>query len=235
MRKIYLSLMMLVLGSLGYGYINLHPSTFDKNITSEGTYHEFELYNPTKKSLRYAVNFLDSKNNRMDMTDWITFYPNVVEVKPGEIANIKLMITSPEKAKEGHYFSTMNVKQLKSASRSKEENATVDMLLDINIGLHGYVGENDTNLGLRGAKLTDVDTGLRVEGVVENSGLWGPRVNLVVRKKDGIKNEQSLGRIENGKELKFDFILDEIKKEEIQEIEIVSEIEKKSLLKKEFL
>lgn len=119
-----------------FAYINITPITFDERIDKDGGIKEYIISNSSKKSKRYRI-YVESVEEKNDMTDWVEWYPKSVSLKPGESKNIKVLITAPLEAKRGEYITKLCIKELETPIQKEN----ISILTNLKIELAGYVGD----------------------------------------------------------------------------------------------
>lgn len=148
LEKIILLILSYILITLSaFGYINISPTTLDKNI-GKGAYEEFTLYNNTNIPMRYKIEALalDNKTGEVkNMDAWAEIYPKVVNVKPAENKSFKVYIKAPKGTPEGDYGMFLNIRQV-SAPKLEGElkdaiGAGMMVMTNLNMGIYGYVGD----------------------------------------------------------------------------------------------
>ncbi|WP_101474365.1 hypothetical protein [Fusobacterium sp.] len=144
MRNKYLIVLMFIImgiySNIAYGYINIYPTSFKKNITN-GVQDKFYLYNRTEKVIKYRV-YLE-KSDENDMSEWIEIYPKSVTLKPLEEKEIRIAITPPQDVKNGKYKSKLVIKQVGIPGVKYEEK--VNFMTMLKMTLVGYIGENNND------------------------------------------------------------------------------------------
>ena len=217
---------------IAYGYINVYPTKFDKEIRKEGSFHEITLSNPSMDEIRYSITLKDLKgndNHTGDMASWTEIYPTLVTVRPGRKSNVKMLITPPEGVEDGEYGMILNIKQLNTPNSIKEkEGAVVSMLLDVNMGMYGYVGKVNGDYSKSNLKFVEKNDMLIIEGIIENSGDRSPRTILSVSNKDGKEEVKRIGRIWKGRTLDVSVKIEEL--EDANMITIYEEDNKENIL-----
>ena len=122
-KKISLLIISYILFTLSaFGYINISPTTLDKNIGT-GAYEEFTLHNNTNIPMRYKIEALalDSKTGEVkNMDSWAEIYPKIVTVKPAESKSFKVYIKAPKGTPEGDYGMFLNIRQVSALQNLRE-------------------------------------------------------------------------------------------------------------------
>ena len=168
-KNIFIILM--ILFSKVYSYVNIHPVTFDKNIGGSGEIEEYYLYNGTSSSIRYLFSVEQGKNGR-DMSSWIEYYPKTLNLKPGQEGVLKVFIKSPKGTKSGEYTAVLGVKEMPVPNEKdiKNKNSTLKVLTNLKMEIVGYVGDLKSALNLNNAALKIVEKKLVFSGKVKNTG-----------------------------------------------------------------
>lgn len=148
LEKIILLILSYILITLSaFGYINISPTTLDKNI-GKGAYEEFTLYNNTNIPMRYKIEALalDNKTGEVkNMDAWAEIYPKVVNVKPAENKSFKVYVKAPKGTAEGDYGMFLNIRQVSAPKLEGELKDAVGagmmVMTNLNMGIYGYVGD----------------------------------------------------------------------------------------------
>ena len=157
MIKFIGSLFLILISTFSYGYINISPTSLDKNI-GEGAYEEFTLYNNTKFPIRYKVTAFEMKEGVVkDMSKWMEIYPKVLTVEPLGEKSFKLYIKSPQNAANGDYGAFLNIRQV-SVPKLKSDDKTnissgLTVMTNLNMGLYGYVGNETPDIEIENLKI----------------------------------------------------------------------------------
>ncbi|MHA5068376.1 hypothetical protein [Cetobacterium somerae] len=144
MKKFLIAMFTLAIHSLSYSYINISPTSLDKNI-GVGAYEEFTLYNNTQIPIRYKITPIEMKESGVgNMSQWMEIYPKIVTIKPLEEASFKLYVKSPPKSKNGDYGAFLNIKQISAPKLKSDEKEFISsgltVMTNLNMGLYGYIG-----------------------------------------------------------------------------------------------
>lgn len=136
--------------SLSYSYINISPTSLDKNI-GVGAYEEFTLYNNTKIPIRYKITPMVMNEPEIEnMSQWMEVYPKIVTIQPLEEGSFKVYIKSPNKSKDGDYGAFLNIKQISAPKLKSDEKEYISsgltVMTNLNMGLYGYVGSETPNI-----------------------------------------------------------------------------------------
>ncbi|MGL5904175.1 MAG: hypothetical protein ACRCZO_15950, partial [Cetobacterium sp.] len=129
LKKIIFNLLCFLLTQISFAYINISPTSFDKNI-GKGAYQEFTLYNNTSIPVRYRIEPQKMSGKDVgDMSEWIEVYPKVITIDPANEKMFKVYIKSKGKPLDGDYGAFLNIKQI-SAPKLKDKKD-----LDIGAGM----------------------------------------------------------------------------------------------------
>lgn len=138
MKKLTFIFCILFLKINAFGYINIYPTKFDKNIKEEA-YEEFTLYNRTQRDLKYRV-YLEDLPNENSMTKWIEVYPRSISLKPLEEKTIKLLVSAPKNTPKGKYTSNLIIKEVEDPLMKKnQDDKKVQLLTLLKLKLNGYI------------------------------------------------------------------------------------------------
>lgn len=147
LKKLFLKFLLFTAVSLSASaYINLAPTTLDKNIKA-GAYQEFTLFNDTTIPFRYKITPMAMTENKkvIDMSKWIEVYPKIVTVKPTEAKKFKVYVKADKGALEGDYGAFLSIKQMSAPKLKGEETenlgAGMVVMVNLNMGIYGYVGD----------------------------------------------------------------------------------------------
>lgn len=120
MKKL-IAVVMLLISSISYAYINLYPLEFNKDIT-HGAGEDFTLYNRSTKTRKYRV-YVEEVEGKNSMTDWIEIYPKSISLSPLKEKTVKIYVTTPADVPEGEYQANLVLKEvaLPITQQDKEE------------------------------------------------------------------------------------------------------------------
>ena len=145
-RKVTFLLFFILMVVNSFAYINISPTTMDKNI-KVGAYEEFSLFNDTTIPFRYKITPVAMTENKkvQDMSKWVEVYPKIVTVNPTESKKFKVYIKADKNAPEGDYGTFLNIRQM-SAPKLKGQatesiGAGMVVMVNLNMGIYGYVGD----------------------------------------------------------------------------------------------
>ncbi|MDX8335204.1 COG1470 family protein [Candidatus Cetobacterium colombiensis] len=168
-KNIFIILM--ILFSKVYPYVNIHPVTFDKNIGGAGEVQEYYLYNGTNTGIKYLFSVEKSKDKK-DMTSWVEYYPKVLNLKPGQEGILKVFIKAPVGTENGEYTTVLGVKEMPVVKEKdlKSKGSSLKVLTNLKIEIVGYVGELKTNLNAKNLQVTKENNKLSFSGKIKNTG-----------------------------------------------------------------
>lgn len=120
MKKI-IAVVMLLVSSISYAYINLYPLEFNKDIT-QGAGERFVLYNRSTKDRRYRI-YVESVEGKESMADWIEVYPKSISLQPLREKAVRVYVTPPANTTQGEYQANLVIKEvaLPTPQQDKEE------------------------------------------------------------------------------------------------------------------
>lgn len=226
-----------VLSFTALAYINISPTTLDKNI-GIGAYEEFTFYNNTSVPMRYKLSVIPMEGKSVkDMSKWVEVYPKVVTVYPNDKQSFKIYVQAPKNTEPGDYGTLLNIRQVsapKLEGDAGEQNVAAGMtvMVNLNMGLYGYVGDIEPKLETTKPKVIKEKDSQKLQMEIKNL------TNRLVRMKVEVKTEEnyfySLGetRILKGQTLVFDHPIPKIKMEQnVKEI-VISDTETDKIIKK---
>ena len=164
-------IMVMVIFSRAYSYVNIHPVTFDKNIGGVGEIQEYNLYNGTTAPIKYLFSVEKSKNEK-DMTSWVEYYPKTLNLKPGQEGILKVFIKAPKGVEAGEYTTILGVKEMPviSEKEMKSKSSTLKVLTNLKMEIVGYIGELKSNLTLKNLVVKKENKKLEFSGKIKNIG-----------------------------------------------------------------
>lgn len=168
-KNIFIILM--ILFSKVYSYVNIHPVNFDKNIGGSGEIEEYYLYNGTNSSIKYLFSVERSKNEK-DMTSWVEYYPKTLNLKPGQEGVLKVFIKAPRGTEVGEYTTVLGVKEMPVISEKeiKSKSSTLKVLTNLKMEIVGYVRELKSSLTLKDLVVKKENKKLEFSGKIKNMG-----------------------------------------------------------------
>lgn len=128
------------IGSIVYGYINIYPISFEKEI-NKGAFEEFVLYNKTNKTKRYRI-FVEKGEDKNSMAEWIEIYPKSIILSPAEEKSFKMLVRAPEGSSKGEYKAKLVIKEVSQPTplmTQQERERKQKFLTMLKINLKGIV------------------------------------------------------------------------------------------------
>ena len=137
MKKNIFIILMLLFSKI-YSYVNIHPVNFDKNIGGSGEIEEYYLYNGTNTSIKYIFSVEKSKKGK-DMTSWVEYYPKTLNLKPGQEGVLKVFIKAPKGSESGEYTTVLGIKEMPVATEKemKNKSSTLKILTNLKMEIVG--------------------------------------------------------------------------------------------------
>ena len=201
-----------------FAYINITPITFDERIDRDGGSKEYIISNSSKKSKRYRI-YVESAEEKNDMTEWVEWYPKSLSLKAGESKNIKVLIIAPSEAKRGEYTTKLCVKELETPTQKEN----ISILTSLKMELAGYVGDIKPKVSFeRRSK-----DGENEELVIKNTGEIRQRFEIYTG-----ENEEKLEYLDQVRLFKGDAKSLVLPKEAIKKIIVIRDQKDRVILKK---
>ncbi|MGL4652834.1 hypothetical protein [Cetobacterium sp.] len=168
-KNIFIILM--ILFSRVYSYVNIHPVNFDKKISGSGEVVEYYLYNGTTSGIKYLFSTESSKNEK-DMTSWVQYYPKTLSLKPGQEGVLKVFIKAPRDTEVGEYTTILGVKEMPVINEKeiKSKTSTLKVLTNLKMEIVGYVGELKIDLTIKDLFLKRENNRVDFSGKIKNIG-----------------------------------------------------------------
>lgn len=235
-RKISFLLFFILMVVNSFAYINISPTTLDKNI-KVGAYQEFSLYNGTTIPFRYKITPVAMENNEkvIDMSKWIEVYPKIVTVNPTESKKFKVYIKAAPKSAEGDYGAFLNIRQMSVPKIKGETDSNIGagaiIMVNVNMGIYGYVGDKNPTIETTVPEIYKKDGKSFLKMKLVN------KTNRLVRVKieaEGEKNYfYSVGetRAFKGETLVFDHEIKNLKDNKARKL-IITDVETEKIIKK---
>lgn len=210
-------LLFLMLGISSFAATML-PMKFDKRIDGKGGYQEYQIQNPTNKTVRYRI---FKKPEPKDLTDqgivgsmdrWIDFYPKILTIPPRSNGIVKVAIKSPPGAKSGEYAARIGTSPVaipKIGKSGEAINAQITLPVGVEMQIFGYVGEIEPKIEGNLQAKKDGD-GTFIGGKIENNGTAGISLLLAYRYSDETGTHSKLiplGRLMPGNDITIDTAL----------------------------
>lgn len=108
--RYFIVLYFFIMNCIAYSYINIIPTSFEKNIT-KGATEDFYLSNRTDMVKKYRI-YTEDIPDKKSMTDWVEVYPKSIQLKPWEQKLVKVYVEAPKNAPTGDYYSTIVFKEV---------------------------------------------------------------------------------------------------------------------------
>lgn len=137
MKGIYVILIFLLSTTI-FGYINIYPIEFDKDI-SNGATERFKLYNRTDNEVKYRIYIEKSKEK--DMSQWIEVYPQSISLKPLEEKELRLSVTPEPNAQPGEYKAKLVIKEV--VVPNKKDSKKIKMMTLFKLNMKGCIEEKN--------------------------------------------------------------------------------------------
>lgn len=226
-----------VLSFTALAYINISPTTLDKNI-GIGAYEEFTFYNNTSVPMRYKLSAVPMNSKEIkDMSEWFEIYPKVVTVYPNDEQTFKLYVQAPKGAEAGDYGAFLNIRQvsapkIEGETKENEIGAGMMVMVNVDMGLYGYVGDKVPKLETSEPKFIKEKDGQKLQMEVRNL------TNRLVRMKLEVKTTKNYfytvgeSRVLKGQTLEFDHIVPRMKNDEEAKEIVITDVETKEIIKK---
>lgn len=176
-----------------YGYINIYPSFFYKELKKEGTYEIFVLTNRSKEKVRYRIYFEEKLFPELGAE----VYPKSITLNPYEKKELKVLITPSEKLKFGMHNLTLVIKEI---GTPKEKNKKIYSMLKLKIS--GYYGDLKLKLSGNVEKIKD-QIDLEIENKGERTGVFS--AYLLDDKKEWIFLDSFILKPEEKWKQKYDY------------------------------
>lgn len=138
MKKI-IFLLVLIINSVSFSYINIYPVKFEKDIT-KGGFEEYTLYNRTKKIRKYRI-YIEEVPEGKGMEKWVEVYPRSITLEPLEEKSVQVYVEAPKDVAEGKYQANLVLKEvgLPATMRDEENKKKHNVLTMVKIRLKGIV------------------------------------------------------------------------------------------------
>lgn len=237
LKKIVLLIMSYIMISvISLAYINISPTTLDKNI-GLGAYEEYTFYNNTNIPLRYKLSVLPMENKSInDMTDWVEIYPKVVTIYPTEQKTFKVYIKAPKEAEKGDYGTFINIRQVSApkleSGEQKNIAAGMAVMVNVNMGIYGYIGDKNPKINLINPLIIKKNDFQNLKMNIENKTNRLVRMLIEVKSKKNYVYKIGELRAMKGQILEFENIIPNIKKDEIVKEIIITDVETEKLITK---
>lgn len=128
MLRIFLVFFMIL--KISYGYINIYPSFFYKQLTKDGASETFILTNRSNKKVGYRIYF---ESEEKDTNIKGEVFPKNITLDPLEKKEFKVLLTPNEKNISGEFSKTLTIKEI---SVPKEEKKKVYSKLKLKLSVY---------------------------------------------------------------------------------------------------
>lgn len=238
-KKISLLIISYILFTLSaFGYINISPTTLDKNIGA-GAYEEFTLHNNTNIPMRYKIEALalDNKTGEVkNMDSWAEIYPKIVTVKPAESKSFKVYIKAPKGTPEGDYGMFLNIRQVSAPKLEGELNDAIGagmmVMTNLNMGIYGYVGDKTPEVKTNLPVIVKKQDGTYLKMDIENKSNRLVRIKVEVGVGKNLFYPVGEMRILKNKIVMVDNKIQRIPKDAVVKEIVITDTETKKILKK---
>lgn len=238
-KKISLLIISYILFTLSaFGYINISPTTLDKNIGA-GAYEEFTLHNNTNIPMRYKIEALalDNKTGEVkNMDSWAEIYPKIVTVKPAESKNFKVYIKAPKGTPEGDYGMFLNIRQVSAPKLEGELNDAIGagmmVMTNLNMGIYGYVGDKTPEVKTNLPVIVKKQDGTYLKMDIENKSNRLVRIKVEVGVGKNLFYPVGEMRILKNRIVMVDNKIQRIPKDAVVKEIVITDTETKKILKK---
>ncbi|MGL6114370.1 MAG: hypothetical protein ACRC1R_04960 [Cetobacterium sp.] len=142
-KKIFLILIMWIVGISKVYAFEFSPIGFDKRIDGGQGYGEFYLDNSTNNTQRYKVK-IKSTGKENDVSKYMKIYPSILTVEPKGRGVIKVYGEVPRNFQEGIYrflLATESVPMPSLKKHGNDVNGGVSMRTNVAVEMEAYVGE----------------------------------------------------------------------------------------------
>lgn len=235
LKKLFLKFLLFIAVSLSaFAYINLSPTTLDKNIKA-GAYQEFTLYNDTTIPFRYKITPVAMTENKkvMDMSKWIEVYPKIVTVRPAESKKFKVYVKADKGALEGDYGAFLNIRQMSAPKLKGEKDESVGagaiIMVNLNMGIYGYVGDEVPKIEVTEPSVYKKEGKSFLKMKVKNKTNRLVKINIEIEGRKNYFYTVGETRAFKGETLVFNHEIKELKNEKPNKI-IITDVETKKVL-----
>lgn len=235
LKKLILKFLLFTAVSLSASaYINLAPTTLDKNIKA-GAYQEFTLFNDTTIPFRYKITPMAMTENKkvIDMSKWIEVYPKIVTVKPTEAKKFKVYVKADKGALEGDYGAFLNIRQMSAPKLKGEKDESVGagaiIMVNLNMGIYGYVGDEVPKIEVIEPSVYKKEGKSFLKMKVKNETNRLVKINVEIEGRKNYFYTVGETRAFKGETLVFNHEIKELKNEKPNKI-IITDVETKKVL-----
>ena len=237
-RKISFLLFFILMVVNSFAYINISPTTLDKNIL-KGAYEEYTFYNNTTVPLRYKLSVIPMEENKnvKDMSKWVEVYPKVVTVNPTEQKSFKLYIQAPKGTEAGDYGAFVNIRQVSApkleSGEQKDIAAGMAVMVNVNMGLYGYIGDEVPKIETTKPQIIkDSKDNQILKMVISNKTNRLVRMKIEVKSKKNYIYKVGETRAMRGQNLELENVILDMNSKEIGKEVIITDVETEKVIKK---
>lgn len=189
MRKLISFLLFSLITIHSFGYVNIYPTNFDKQIDNGDGTHSFFLTNTTKNPIAYRV-FPEKTDSDKDMTEWIDIYPTSIKLDIGETKEIKIQVTAPKSTPRGEYISNLVIKEIENPlSRKNSSSTQLKIYTELRIEIAGFVGDLTPKIQVENFQISKN----KLQGKLKNIGESRINIELFLSENKDDKKEVYLG------------------------------------------
>lgn len=234
---IYLLFLFLILNISSLAYINISPTTLDKNI-GIGAYEEFTFYNNTSVPMRYKLSVIPMESESVkDMSKWVEVYPKVVTVYPSSNETFKLYVQAPKNTADGDYGAFLNIRQVsapKLEGDAGEQNVAAGMtvMVNVNMGLYGYVGDKVPSIETTTPIIVKNEENQKLQMEIKNTTNRLVRLKVEVKSKKNYFYQIGESRVLRGQTLVYDHLIQKMPLDEEAKEIVITDTETKEVIKK---
>lgn len=234
---IYLLFLFLMLNISSLAYINISPTTLDKNI-GIGAYEEFTFYNNTSVPMRYKLSVIPMESESVkDMSKWVEVYPKVVTVYPSSNETFKLYVQAPKNTADGDYGAFLNIRQVsapKLEGDAGEQNVAAGMMVmvNVNMGLYGYVGDKIPTVETTTPVVVRDGENQKLQMEIKNTTNRLVRMKVEVKSKKNYFYQVGESRVLRGQTLVYDHLIQKMPLDEEAKEIVITDTETKEVIKK---
>ncbi len=192
MKKIILTLI-LILSMNAMAVPTVYPTIVEMNAKGNLTQSSVTLFNRDKTVKKYKISLNNKDNLGYDskINEYITIFPQYIELKPGEKQSVKVLLKKfpINEFHEGEYRSALRIEEINSNIKekyiSKNANKNVSTLVNfnyiINMAIYVYSGELKSKIGVEKFDIKDKNMKLNIK----NLGNYSYPLKYELLDKDG--------------------------------------------------
>ena len=227
----------LIINITSLAYINISPTTLDKNI-GIGAYEEFTFYNNTTVPMRYKLSVIPMESESVkDMSKWVEIYPKVVTVYPSSNETFKLYVQAPKKSEDGDYGAFLNIRQVsapKLEGDAGEQNVAAGMsvMINVNMGLYGYVGDRVPTIETTTPLIVKDGENQKLQMEIKNTTNRLVRMKVEVKSKKNYFYQVGESRVLRGQTLVYNHLIQKMPLDEEAKEIVITDTETDEIIKK---